>query len=178
MVMTMSACFDELLIAIRDLRAAVAERLQWVVVNARPMSEGHILADRLEDWSTEITAAAIEAEQAGLRGREAAIGHLDLDVSAGALTELHRVIRRAARLFNAELASTSTYATLRSLAEEEATTGWADWADGVSEAIDRCRDPLERIENDIAEAWARWAEIACTVAASRRACARAERGEL
>ena len=163
--MTMAACFATLLHDIGELHACLRQRLQWAVLNARPMPGEHALAGRFEDWSLEIVSTIEDAEAAALRGEAAApAGAVDLGATSSTLIELHRIVRHAGRLFHSKLASSETLDLLRQLASAEETRLWAPWADIVTEALIHCREPLWRLEDTVAEAWAQWAEIACAVA--------------
>src|SRR4051794_40163624 len=107
--MTMAACFATLLHDIGELHASLKHRLQWAVLNARPMGGQHALAGRFEDWSLEIISAVEDAEAAGVRGEAAATtGAVDLGATSSTLIELHRIVRHSGRLFHSKLASTET----------------------------------------------------------------------
>ncbi len=168
--MTIATSFEAVLLALEELRACASQHLQWTVLHARPPAGDHVLAGRYEDWAVEMIATTEEAEAAGLRG-EAAAGlgaALDLGGSADALVALHRTVRSLARRFHGGLASPEAHAALQALASGEESRAWAPWAGSVAEALGRCREPLETLEDRVADAWAEWAEIACAVAAEPR----------
>ncbi|MBI0539371.1 hypothetical protein D9599_28000 [Roseomonas sp. KE2513] len=172
--MTMATAFEAVLLALEELRACAGERLHWAVLHARPAGGEHVLAGRYEDGATEMLALAEEAEAAGLRG-EAAAGlgaALDLGGSAEALVTLGRSVRALSRRLHGSLASPEAHAALQALAGSEEGRDWAPWARSVAEALGRCREPMTRLEDQMAGAWEEWAELALAAAAKPRAARR------
>ncbi len=106
-----------------------------------------------------MTTLMDDAEQAALKGQDAALGKWDLGSSGAAMLRCHKSVRQCAKLFDIQLTSPQTVAALGQL-ESQGHGRWTAWVRGVSEALADCRSGLEEIEDAIVECWAQWLEVA------------------
>lgn len=146
--MTMQVVYDEVTVRLEECARAV-ESIRWAVVEGRASGEEHALATRLENVACDLAGWLCEARDAVARGRPGT--SLDLDATREALTECQRRINEFARSFNADAFSLETLRALDQLRSER--TQWQHWVEGVEDALEHSREPLDAVQRSLVECW-------------------------
>lgn len=155
--MTMQLVYDEVTVRLEECARAV-ESIRWAVVEARLSGEEHALATRLENVACDLAGWLCEARDAVAHGRPGT--NADLGTTREALAKCQKRINDFARSFNADAFSLETLRALDQLRRERGQ--WHHWADGVEDAIEHSREPLDAVQRSLVECWQELSERAAS----------------
>lgn len=164
-MMTLKASFEGLLEKLEVLRFNLEEHLQWDVTEAKPLREDHVLVSRYDDATSKLTGLIEEAKAAAEEGRRAASGQIDLAAVRLALIACQERCLQASQQFFSELASFEAIKDLESLGRERKGE-WLKWTNGVKDALDRCRQPIDDVNQVLFQCWQELSERASLVSVS------------
>jgi len=162
--MTMQVAFDEVSGRLEDCARAV-ESIRWAVVEGRVAAEEHALATRLENVACDLSGWLCEARAALVPVRSAALGS-DLNALRQSLAQCQQRINEVARSFNRDAFSLETLRALDQLRCERGQ--WQHWADGVEDALEHSREPLDALQRSLVECWQELSEKASGITVSVR----------
>jgi hypothetical protein len=120
-----------------------------------PANDVSALAEGREHLVFDMLGTLHEAKRFALQACKA-VGEPDLDLARKALTRCHERFHRVEQMFANELASYEKMREVTQLGAERRV--WQAWVDMVKIGIEHCRDPLELVNQAIAECWGELAE--------------------
>lgn len=120
-----------------------------------PAHDVSALAEGWEHVVFDMLGTLHEAQRSALQARRA-VGEPDLDAARKALTHCHERFHRVEQMFANELASYEKMRDVTRLGDER--RAWQPWVDTVKIGIEHCRDPLDQVNQAIAECWGELAE--------------------
>jgi hypothetical protein len=131
------------------LNDQLVQDLLWAVTETRPADEGHALATRYEDGVTDLLD---QARTALLESQRLTDGPPSLAGASRALVVCQRCFNRLAGRLASDFLSYQRVGRLRRFGRERGG-GWRDWAEHVGRALERCREPLEDLNQTLLEGW-------------------------
>src|SRR5215813_9759714 len=163
--MTLTGSFQDLGDKLERLRVALEEFLQWAVTQAKPVDEDHTLVSRYDDATSDLIGLIEEAGAAAQQGRQATMGEINLADARRALIACQGRMNRVSQRFFSELVSFESLKALESLAKERRKQ-WPQWVSGVKDALDRCRQPIDDVNQALFQCWQELSERASLVSVS------------
>src|SRR5262249_1329476 len=106
-----------------------------------------------------------EAKAAAQAGQKATMGQMDLASARHSLIACHERVNSASQRFYSELVSFEALQALSSLVNEQRMV-WHQWVSGVKDALDRCRQPIDNVNQALFQCWQEISERAGLVSAS------------
>src|SRR5262245_48840139 len=181
--MTLTDSFQELVDKLECLRVTLEEFLQWAVTQGKPVDEDHVLVSRYDDATSDLIGLIEEARDAAHQGQQATIGQMDLACARLAQIACQERVNRVSQRFFSELVSFESLKALDSLAKERRKQ-WPQWVSGVKDALDRCRQPIDDVNQALFRCWQELTERASlvsvslqTVSAGQQISVASERGD-
>lgn len=156
--MALEATFTRLCVHIERLGEAVSD-LQVQVREDSPRHSKPSLIDILEDRS-EIVIGWLSEAHAKAQESQRHVGHpTDLNQARRLLTDAHRRIHEAVRLFDRDLVSYERVIEVRRAAFER-DEAWKQWSASYRTSLSRCWEPIYTVEDTLLACWQEIAERA------------------
>src|SRR5215510_9147793 len=164
-MMTLTGSFQDLVDKLERLRVTLDDFLQWAVTQGKPVDEDHVLVSRYDDATSDLIGLIEEARTAVQQGQQATMGEMDPADARRALIACQERVNRVSQRFFSELVSFESLKALDSLAKERRKQ-WPQWVSGVKDALDRCRQPLDDVNQALFQCWQELSERASLVSVS------------
>jgi hypothetical protein len=163
---TLEGSFDGLRRDLQQLRDAVASLRVTLVVD-RPTDDDLALVDSISDVVDDVLGLLKVATTAAAQARQASEYPRDLPATTHALAASQAAFNGCFQKLLSGLMPYERIVEVITLGEERGGE-WAGWADSVKDAIDRCREPADRVTEALLACWQETAERAETQAISIR----------
>lgn len=163
--MSLATAFAELHARVTQLEQAL-DNLLWAVVQGQPQQEpGHALIDYYEAAASDLAGLSQEARAAAARGLAAASTPQSVAGVRQALIAVQEQFNRLSGSYYQELVCFERLDGLSRLMRRNSSE-LARWAQGVSDALHRCPQPLYEVSQALFCCWQSLSERACPDAAT------------
>ncbi len=154
--MALEATFHHLSADLLKLREALLE-LHLTVAEDRPLKGASAFVERFSDAIEDMRGLVEDARLAAAEGGQAVGRPVDLDRARRALATAHEKCNRLARQYALDLVSYQRVDQLTRLGRERGGE-WQAWASSVKEGLERCRQPLDNVNEAFFQCWQEIAE--------------------
>lgn len=162
--MTLNRSFQNLVTRLECLREITEQSLQWAITQGKPVmlikgervEDDHALVSRYYEAGIGLVSLLDEAIAAAQEAVRATENQIDLARARHALSACQNRIHQQMRSLFCQMISFEALDDLNMLATEQPK--WAQWVIGVKDALDRCREPMLDLNEDVFEIWQELAE--------------------
>jgi len=149
--MALAAAFQDLGLRLQHLDECLGA-VHMTAVEDAPARGQNVLVDQFGNATLDMRGLLAEAIAAAEEASQAVALRLDLDRARRALTRCQEQFHGVARRFASDLVSYERIADLIGLGRERRGE-WLAWANGVKDAIEGCRHPLDQAADALFQCW-------------------------